>query len=427
MGETSGFYVAVIGGACSGSEAAFQLAERGVKVVVFDQQPLPYGKIEDGLPKWHVKLRDKEEGKIDSKLTHPNVTYIPNTRIGRDVSFPDLLDKWGFSLVLLASGAWRDRPLPVAGVDQYINKGFYYQNPFVDWFNHNHEPEQSRGEYPIEDGTIIVGGGLASVDVAKIVMMELTLKALADRGIKATTLDLEHRGIPAFLESHGLKFEDLNLKGCTVFYRRRIQDMPLSPVPDGADEERLAKVASVRERILSNAREKFCFGFQELSVPLRPIVDGDRLGGLVFQKTRIENGRAVAIPDSEFDVPSPLVISSIGSIPEPLPGLPVQGELLKVADEETGKIDAGDRIYALGNAVTGRGNIRESELHARKVAAYLLEEILQVDGDGGAGFTLSGDQFAGIEKLASELHAKIGYRGYEDWVNAHRPVRLENM
>ncbi|HQU70864.1 MAG TPA: FAD-dependent oxidoreductase [Calditrichia bacterium] len=427
MGETSGFYVAVIGGACSGSEAAFQLAERGVKVVVFDQQPLPYGKIEDGLPKWHVKLRDKEEGKIDSKLTHPNVTYIPNTRIGRDVSFPDLLDKWGFSLVLLASGAWRDRPLPVAGVDQYINKGFYYQNPFVDWFNHNHEPEQSRGEYPIEDGTIIVGGGLASVDVAKIVMMELTLKALADRGIKATTLDLEHRGIPAFLESHGLKFEDLNLKGCTVFYRRRIQDMPLSPVPDGADEERLAKVASVRERILSNAREKFCFGFQELSVPLRPIVDGDRLGGLVFQKTRIENGRAVAIPDSEFDVPSPLVISSIGSIPEPLPGLPVQGELLKVADEETGKIDAGDRIYALGNAVTGRGNIRESELHARKVAAYLLEEILQVDGDGGAGFALSGDQFAGIEKLASELHAKIGYRGYEDWVNAHRPVRLENM
>ncbi|MCB0294232.1 MAG: hypothetical protein KDG51_03110, partial [Calditrichaeota bacterium] len=63
-----GHFVALFGGACAGSEAAFQLANRGIYVAVFDQQALPYGKIEDGLPKWHVKLRDKEEAKIDQKL-----------------------------------------------------------------------------------------------------------------------------------------------------------------------------------------------------------------------------------------------------------------------------------------------------------------------------------------------------------------------
>ncbi|HHL52322.1 MAG TPA: hypothetical protein ENJ39_03020, partial [Flammeovirgaceae bacterium] len=52
-------FVAVIGGSVSGSEAAWLLAEKGYRVVVFDQKMLPYGKIEDGLPKWHIGLRDK--------------------------------------------------------------------------------------------------------------------------------------------------------------------------------------------------------------------------------------------------------------------------------------------------------------------------------------------------------------------------------
>ena len=56
-------FIAVFGGAVAGSEAAHQLALRGFRVVVFDQNILPYGKIEDGLPKWHYKLRDQEEKK----------------------------------------------------------------------------------------------------------------------------------------------------------------------------------------------------------------------------------------------------------------------------------------------------------------------------------------------------------------------------
>ena len=42
--------VAVVGGACAGSAVAEVLAARGCRVVVFDQNPRPYGKIEDGLP-----------------------------------------------------------------------------------------------------------------------------------------------------------------------------------------------------------------------------------------------------------------------------------------------------------------------------------------------------------------------------------------
>ncbi|RME50810.1 MAG: hypothetical protein D6795_09405, partial [Deltaproteobacteria bacterium] len=42
MGE-SGHFVAVIGGAVAGAEAAATLAEKGFEVVVFDQNALPCG------------------------------------------------------------------------------------------------------------------------------------------------------------------------------------------------------------------------------------------------------------------------------------------------------------------------------------------------------------------------------------------------
>ena len=58
--------VAVIGGAVAGAEVAGVLADRGIEVVVFEQNARPYGKIEDGLPRWHVALRHKEYDSIAS-------------------------------------------------------------------------------------------------------------------------------------------------------------------------------------------------------------------------------------------------------------------------------------------------------------------------------------------------------------------------
>ena len=102
--------VAVIGGAVAGAEVASALASRGVEVVVFEQNPRPYGKIEDGLPRWHERLREKEYATIRAKLTDPLIHFVPATKIGRDIDFAELVNEWGFTSVILASGAWRDRP-----------------------------------------------------------------------------------------------------------------------------------------------------------------------------------------------------------------------------------------------------------------------------------------------------------------------------
>src|SRR5262245_42343401 len=121
--------VAIVGGAVSGSVAAEILADRGCEVIVIEQNVRAYGKIQDGLPRWHAKQRKMEYGKIDVRLSKPNVHFVPKTKLGKDVDFEELAKAWGLSALLLANGAWRDRGLEIAGVDEYVDRGLVYQNP----------------------------------------------------------------------------------------------------------------------------------------------------------------------------------------------------------------------------------------------------------------------------------------------------------
>src|ERR1700741_1163247 len=108
-------FVAVIGGAISGSVAAEILADHGIRVAVIEQNTRPYGKIEDGLPRWHVEQRKQEYARIDARMKKPGVSFVPSLKIGRDLSFEDLCNTWGFSAVILANGAWRDRNIGIPG------------------------------------------------------------------------------------------------------------------------------------------------------------------------------------------------------------------------------------------------------------------------------------------------------------------------
>ncbi len=57
MPKRGQYFVAIVGGAVSGSVAAEILADEGIQVAVIEQNSRPYGKIEDGLPRWHIEQR----------------------------------------------------------------------------------------------------------------------------------------------------------------------------------------------------------------------------------------------------------------------------------------------------------------------------------------------------------------------------------
>jgi NADPH-dependent glutamate synthase beta subunit-like oxidoreductase len=398
--------VAVIGGATAGAEIAARLSERGVLVAVFEQNARPYGKIEDGLPRWHAGLRQKEYTSIARKLSHPLVHYVPNTRIGVDVDFGALVEGWGFTAVVLANGAWRDRPLPVEGADDYIGKGLTYQNPFVIAFNHLEDSNYDGETFDIVDGSLVVGGGLASIDVAKIHTLQCTVEKLAERGIEVGIEELEVKGIPKILAAHDLSWEDLGLQGCTIYYRRRIEDMPLMSAPENATPERIAKVEAGRRKMVGKACDKFKIAIEPLSAPDGLIVEGDRLVGLRFRRTRIEDGR-VHMTDDTYEVRAPAIISSIGSIPEPIEGIRMNGELFAFTDWNYGRLDAYPSVFSAGNVVTGKGNIVASRKHAAQVSHDAIEAYLGVSDDAEPSSAPVADSVAKvIEGVASHIEAR---------------------
>lgn len=414
--------VAIVGGATAGAEVAARLAERGIQVVVFNQNAKPFGKIEDGLPRWHEGLRNKEYANIQKKLSLPLVEFVPNTRIGEDIAFSDLVQEWGFTSVVLANGAWRDRPLPIEGSERYINKGLVYQNPFVIAFNHQDDSSWS-GEIPeIIDGSIVVGGGLASIDVAKIVTLTCTQRALAERNIHVDIVKLEIKGIPKTLAAHDLNWEELGLEGCTIYYRRRLEDMPLIEIPGDADEARVEKIRKSRLTMLNKASEKFKLKVEPLSAPDELLIENESVAGIRFRRTQIE-GKRVISTDETYERRGPVVLSSIGSIPEPIEGISMKGELIDYSDWDYGRLEDYPTVFSVGNIVTGKGNIVASRKHASSVSQQAIEVYLGIadEEEGQDGPPLAADSFT--EELAASVseHAQgqppISEAGYESLMN----------
>ena len=323
MGSKTQHFVAIVGGAVSGSVAAEILAENGVEVVVIEQNDRPYGKIEDGLPRWHVHQRKQEYGRIDERLTRAGVHFVPRTKLGTDVRFEDLTQEWGLSAVLLANGAWRDRALPVDGADDYIGKGLEYQNPFIYWFNHKNEKSFEGRRIHVPDGAIIFGGGLASIDVLKVCQLETYERALEERGIEVSMLDLEKKGIPATCAAHGISDPaELGVEGSLLLYRRRTDDMPLAqPAPD-ATPEQMEKTINARRKLLARAQEKYLFRVQDKTLPTRLIIEDGRIAGVETLRTEVDGRKATPIEGTGETFRTELILSSIGSVPEKIPASP---------------------------------------------------------------------------------------------------------
>lgn len=420
MSGNESFAVAVIGGATAGAEAADIFAKQGFLTVVFEQNKRPYGKVEDGLPRWHVGLRAKEYATIDAKLGQEHVHFVPGTKVGRDVGLRELAELWGFHCVVLANGAWRDRLLAVPDAEKWVGKGLVYQNPFIYWFNHRHEAGYTGAQHQALDDTIVVGGGLASIDVVKAINLELARGALEQRGVHGDLEELEVKGIPKELERHGLTWAELGFKGATLFYRRRPEDMPLVTMPEGADEKVRTKIEKTRANMLEKATSKFLFNVRPLRAPHSLLVENERVVGMRFAKTRMEGGKLVQTDELE-EVRGSQVISSIGSIPEPIDGVPMKGELYGYSDWDLGRLPDFPTLFAAGNVVTGKGNIVDSRKHAKYVGQHVRDHYLSVAEGVRALEPLSTAVRDALLSRVKARQAKVTYRDYPSWIKAARP------
>jgi hypothetical protein len=288
---------------------------------------------------------------------------------------------------------------------------------------------------------VVVGGGLASIDVVKVLQLENYDRALKARGIQAGMHELE-KGIPNVCKAHGIKPEDLGVKGCLLIYRRREQDMPLAQPPENATPEQVAKTEMVRQKMLRLARDKYLFRFQDRRLTTGIVAENGRLVGLKVAETKVEGRKAEPIPGSEHELRTPLVISSIGSVPEKLPGINMQGEYYTFAGKEVPRYTPVERVFGVGNVVTGQGNIRVSLVHSQKVTKRVVESMMGGDGNSAEKQVasavgaiekqiatippLSENQLAAVERQVHALQQKAGYTSnYDSWIAKVTPPDLE--
>jgi hypothetical protein len=218
--------------------------------------------------------------------------------------------------------------------------------------------------------------------------------------------------------------------------------MPLMEMPDGADEKRREKVYAGRQKMLAKAMEKYRFKFEGNCLPDGLLVEGGRLVGLRFRRTRIEGNKVIPL-DETFERRGVYTISSIGSVPKEIPGVPMKGELFAFTDWDIGRLADYPTVFSAGNVVTGKGNIVASRKHAREVSGTVLEAFLGVAEGGHAGEeqlaealaadareaarqiadaiavqpAIGADALAGVRERVTKRQQAVGYDGdYHAWV-----------
>ena len=182
--------------------------------------------------------------------------------------------------------------------------------------------------------------------------------------------------------------------------------MPITTIPDGLDEEMVTKRKMVRRKVLSNMQDKYLFDVLECTQPTDIVVEDEKLVGLKVISNEVVDGKLVAIKDSEKIINADLFISSIGSLPEPIKGVPMNGSTYDIIDQESGKFNDFDKLHGMGNAITGQGNIKASRVSAKTVSDLTIDLIKDIDKNV-------------VEKIdgkVKEWQSNSSYNGnYFDW------------
>jgi len=321
--------VAVIGSGPASIAVAEQLTLGGHNVVVYEEWPKPGGLLQYGIPSFKLQKKIVQE-KI-AHLESIGVTFICNTRVGRDISLDELQKK--YDAIFLGIGAPVTNTARLPGEDL---KGVYHSTEFLVRGNNQPEdlPDWAKGLPEIGKTMIVIGGGDTSTDCLRT----------------ARRLQVQH----------GL--ED----GLVVNYYR------------GNEDEMRA-----REDDYHHAKEEG-IRYEFLASPVGFI--GDETGHVrqiefvkIMTKAsdqpaqKIPSRVRIPIPGSNFFVPADVVVLAIGYsgddlIPSQKPELKTRKPgIFEVLSEETGHATMGG-FFAAGDDVRGADLIVTAIAAGRKAA-----------------------------------------------------------
>jgi NADH-quinone oxidoreductase subunit F len=353
--------IAVIGSGPAGLTAALRLAQFGYGVTVFEKLPLPGGMMSCAIPEYRLP-RQPLFLEIEN-IKRAGVEIRCNQALGKDFALDELLDRLGFSSVVLAIGAHDSRQLGVPGEEKSgVINGLDFLREIALASCQTALGGKAAAKIPNLRGKRVgvVGGGDVAIDAARVALR-------------------------------------LGAREVHVMYRRTGDDMPATHLPEEIE-------GALHEGVR----------FLTLVNPAEVLGDGSVTGvRLVRQRLADFDDTArrkpVAMGGESFTLPLDFLIPAVGQTPDLSWMKPEQFAVTRgrtfVVNEAFVTSRAG--VFAAGDAVTGPATIVQA-IAQGNLAAVAVDEWLRTGQTPKPRFITPRHDIAPLHNL-------------DDFAGAHRP------
>ncbi|MFD1721216.1 FAD-dependent oxidoreductase [Amnibacterium endophyticum] len=380
--------LAIVGAGPAGIYAAdiAKKAERGfdVSIDLFERLPAPYGLVRYGVAPDHPRIKGII-GALREVLDSGAVRLFGNVDFGTDITLADL--QRHYHAVIFATGAIRDAPLDIPGIDL---PGSYGAADVVSWYDGH--PDVPR-TWPLEAERIaVIGNGNVALDVARMLikhpddLMPTELPGNVEAGLRGSPARDVHvfgRRGPA-----NVKFTPLELRELGEV---RDVDMIVRDEDFDYDEQALTAIRAnkqvmVMDRILQGWRKREVgeasrrLHLHWWARPVEILGDG-KVEAIRWERTE-PDGLGGARGTGEFrEQAVEAVYRAVGYFGSPLPEVPFD-EVRGVIPNHEGQVLDADGALVLGVYATGwikRGPVGLIG-HTKSDAMETIEHVLTDQG-----------------------------------------------
>jgi NADPH-dependent glutamate synthase beta subunit-like oxidoreductase len=350
--------IAIIGSGPAGCYLADSLLRLvpDASIDIFERLPAPFGLVRYGVAPDHQGTKAVARV-LDRVLSRERVSFFGNVEVGRDVRLDELMSL--YDVVVLATGAWRDRRLNISGEEL---PGVVGSGAFTGWYN-GHPDSQP----PVIDGVrsaVVIGNGNVAIDVARVLAKSSNELAGSDLSPEVTSWlamqPMESIHVVGRRSAADAKFTQHELTEVGTLERAR-------PVAQDSDVlvANTPLIETLRAFTQNQSRSAPVTIFFHFNLTPTAFLGEDRLAAV---QLRSADG-AVS------EIPAQLAITCIGYEARPCcTANPVNG----VFANQEGKVK--DRLYVVGWAKRGpSGTIPTNRSEAQQVAQKIAQEM----ADGG--------------------------------------------
>ena len=328
-----------------------------VSIDLFEHLPAPYGLVRYGVAPDHPRIKGIITA-LREVLDRGDIRIFGNVRYGVDITLDDL--KRHYNAVIFATGAIKDAPLNIPGIDAH---GSYGAADFVSWFDGH--PDVPRTWPLTATSTAVIGNGNVALDTARMLIKhpeDLLTTEIPDnvyQGLKASPITDVHvfgRRGPAQAKFSPLELRELGeLRDVDMILAD--EDFEIDEASQNAIDTNkqvfvLMKVMNEwRTRQTGKASRRLHMHFY--AKPLEVVADSSgNVCAIRYERTAPDGKGGIVDTGDIREIPIQSIYRAVGYFGSPLPEIPFD-EKLGVIPNHEGQVVGSDGKQVPGLYATG--------------------------------------------------------------------------